>query len=637
MIVKMCKLRLIGLLSERNAVVRRLMKLGVTQLAPLEMSEEEKEAAAKLTVVDDATTRINEIEEELRKIRSAIAFLETKLNGKKPPKKSMSYETFVNQDTYKGAWEKVFNANDIYSKINGIKSEINNLNNLTARLEKWQSLSLPVEIEGTAETFVLQGTFPAAAEISKLEQEKLLEVSTINEDKDYKYVTVIAHKQIREQAMQLLADAGFTKADLGIKKGLVAKNIETMGKEVITLTDKLNALQAQGESMADNHLATIYNLHDYISNMQERRRVRGNIIKTSSAFFVGGWLPRDSKQLVTDALKDFTVAIEFVDVAKGEETPVLLRNNKFVYPFEIITEMYSLPKSTTLDPDWLMTPFFIIFFGMMLSDAGYGIALILICGYAMLKMKLTGMADKLIRLGFICGFSTLFFGALFGGWFGNLLPAAFGLNVKPLWFDPIADPMRLLFVSLGLGGAHIAVGMAIKAYMLIRDGDVWAAIFDVGFWYMVLGGLTMFLLGVPVGQYVAIAGVVGLILTQGRHNKNIFGKLFGGIMSLYDITGYLSDILSYARLLALGLATGVIGTVFNTMGMMGGGFTNIVGAILLIVVVIVGHGFNLAINVLGTYVHASRLQYIEFYGKFYETGGVPFKPLQAKTKYVNIE
>ena len=201
--------------------------------------------------------------------------------------------------------------------------------------------------------------------------------------------------------------------------------------------------------------------------------------------------------------------------------------------------------------------------------------------------------------------------------------------------------MKLLIFSLALGIIHLFVGMGIKAYMQIKEGKWFDAVCDEGFWYLTIIGLLGWLGGssispvlVTVGQWMAVAGMLGLLLTGGRHNKGL-GKITGGLGNIYNITSYLSDILSYARILALGLATGVIAQVVNTMGAMGGG--GVKGAVILLAAFVVGHTLNLAINVLGAFIHTSRLQYIEFFGKFYEDGGEPFDPFRKKTKYIKIK
>ena len=208
--------------------------------------------------------------------------------------------------------------------------------------------------------------------------------------------------------------------------------------------------------------------------------------------------------------------------------------------------------------------------------------------------------------------------------------------IPPLAFNPMDDPMTALYLSFVLGMIHLFVGMGLQGYRMIKQGDVWGAIFDIGFWYLILAGAGLFLIGVQVGLYMAIVGAVGVLFTAGRAKKNIFGKITGGLGSLYGITSYLSDVLSYSRLLALGLATGVISSVFNSMASMVAA-PPVIGVVFFILICVIGHSLNLAINALGAYVHTNRLQYVEFFGKFYESGGNPFEPFFSDTKYVDVE
>ncbi|NLX71520.1 MAG: V-type ATP synthase subunit I, partial [Clostridiales bacterium] len=313
------------------------------------------------------------------------------------------------------------------------------------------------------------------------------------------------------------------------------------------------------------------------------------------------------------------------------DMPVLLSNAKLVEPFEVITELYSLPDPRGLDPNLYMAPFFFVFFGMMLSDAGYGIITSLLAGYALYKFKLAGTGKKFAAMLFLCGISTVIWGAIFGGWFGDLI------TLKPLWINPLDNPLSVLILSFVMGVVQIYAGIILNAYKNIRAGHVADALMDQGLWLVLLTGLLMFVKPelTSVGKYMAALGAIGLILTQGRAQKSIIKKFTSGVLSLYDITGYLSDVLSYSRLLALGLTTGVIATVINTMAKTVAG--NIIGYIVMALIIVGGHVFNLAINVLGAYVHSSRLQYIEFFSKFYDSGGRAFDPLRVKTTYVDLE
>lgn len=644
MIVKMDKIAITGLISQRNAVVRRLMKLGVVELADIPVKEEDISLVEQMAYRDDASARISEIDEELRKIKAAIAFLDgVQVKGKKAPKTVLTFDSFVDPDTYQGCWAKVFDANELSKRLTEELNHKNTLQNDLASLQPWENMDIPLEVSGTKTTKVYIGTLPAAADTEAFRKEvddTGLAVSFgYSVDRDQVYLSVIAHESIRTQLDELFKKYGFSKASFEGRKGTIQQNIKDL-KDQIAIAQQDIDLMEQEKVQAAESLPDIKKLYDYIANMQERRKVRKHFLYTDKAFMVGGWVPRElSKAVQEDLERDFDVYIEITQPAEDEQTPVLLQNNSFVYPHEMITEMYSLPKSTTFDPTPVMSVFYCAFFGLMVSDAGYGIVMALVTAFLIWKMKPEGTMDKMLKLLFFGGLSTTFWGALFGGWFGDFFQQAFGANLKPLWFNPLDDPMRLLVWSFVFGGIHLFVGMGMKAYSLIKEGKAMEAVMDIGSWYLLLLGLALLFAGglfAEIGKYMAIAGAVALVLTQGRHEKNIILKIKSGVLSLYDVTGYLSDVLSYSRLLALGLATGVIATVVNTMGMLGGGFKTVSGAVIMVFAFIVGHIFNIAINALGAYVHSSRLQYVEFFGKFYEGGGKAFKPIKSKTKYVKI-
>ena len=298
----------------------------------------------------------------------------------------------------------------------------------------------------------------------------------------------------------------------------------------------------------------------------------------------------------------------------------------------MVTEMYSLPDYRNVDPNPLIAPFFCIFFGMMFNDLGYGLVFIILSLIVQKKFKLTGGTKNMIRLVLECGVTTAIFGIITGSFFGDAIPVVAKLLGKevtiPSLLNPLADPMSVLILSLVLGVIQILFGMGVKAYILIRDGKPLDALFDVGSWWLLFAGIAV---GALRGfWWIAIAGVAALVLTQGRAKPTIPGKIVGGIASLYDITSYFSDILSYSRLMALMLAGGIVASIVNVLGSLFG------SVILFIPIFVIGHVFNIGINVIGTYVHAARLQYLEFFGKFYVDGGKPFRPLDRKTKYFEI-
>ncbi len=291
--------------------------------------------------------------------------------------------------------------------------------------------------------------------------------------------------------------------------------------------------------------------------------------------------------------------------------------------------------------------FYIIIFGLMFSDVGYGLLVAGLCLFAVTKLPIRGAIRKFCNMFVYCGISSAVMGALFGGWFGDI-PVVFMQNFlgvsaeqtsgsffNGFLFSMTNDPITYLIVSLGVGAVHLVCAMLIKFYILAKDGKWFDAMFDIGSWLVLFTGIGLYLVIPSVGMWVAVAGVAMLVLTQGRHEKNIVMKLLKGIMSLYDLISYASDLLSYSRILALGLAGSVIGGVINIICTMGGATP--VGIIVFIMVFPLGHLLNIAINILGTFVHDARLQYIEFFGKFYEDGGKPFEPLQPESKYVILK
>ena len=288
-----------------------------------------------------------------------------------------------------------------------------------------------------------------------------------------------------------------------------------------------------------------------------------------------------------------------------------------------------------------MSFFYVAFFGLMLGDGGYGIVLALIAGIALWGLKLQGNIRKFMKLMFYCGLSTVFWGAMFGSWFGIS-----ALVKYALWLDIVENPEVMLSWSLLFGVIHMYAGFAMKAANLIREKRYLDALFDAGFWYIFYTGAVLTLLPyapavdkekvaplVSIGQYLLIGGAILLIFTAGRKNKKLFGKIFGGLSSLYDVVSFLSDILSYSRLLALGLASAIIASIVNQMAVMFD-MPIVFKVIMAVAILLVGHGINFAINALGAYVHSCRLQYLEFFGKFFTGGGEPFSPLKANTKYI---
>lgn len=502
------------------------------------------------------------------------------------------------------------------------------LNNLLVSLEPWLGLDAPVaEVKPTQSVVLTFGTLPVNT--AQMPEQAGMEV--ISCDRELAYVVLAYHKQHEQQVLEELKNKGWTRVDLPDVKGAPS---QAKGE----IKNRLDEISREREEITNEALALIkYKpelefLYDYLQIQKDRWAFWENSGETDKTFYVEGWVPETKTEQLKTALNDAAPLsyIVLTDADEDDDVPTVLQNPKIVEPFELITELYSLPGKNDIDPNIFMAPFFFVFFGMMVSDAGYGLILALVSGLAMKKIKPKGLAKKLLGLLFLGGVSTFFWGAVFGGWFGDII------KIKPLWMNPLNDPMKLLIFSFVLGIIQIYTGLFLKGYKKIRDGNAMDALLDQGLWLVFLTGFVMFALpGMgQLAKVVVIAGAAGLVLTQGRHQKSPISKLTSGLLSLYDVTGYLSDVLSYSRVLALGLATGVIATVINTMAKLIG--VNIIGYVFMVILLIGGHIFNVAINALGAYVHSSRLQYVEFFSKFYEGGGRAFKPFKVKTSYIEL-
>lgn len=645
MILKMQKLTLIGFLADKESILRDLMKKKCVQINGPE-NIQDYENIAQLAVPGVAQTY--ELEQELTKFTSAIrAVAPYEEKGSAFSKKEISdFSSMLDKEIYSEAASLRDEINSIVKQIAEQKNIISRSQLQITSLEPWTDLDLDLSVTQTKSTALLYLTTAADVNLEEFEA-KLQEVTPlcyvhkVSSSSELSCLLLIYHKDAQDAVMNVVKGFNTNRPDFASLKGNAAENIsslknkiETCSKEAQRLTEQLKVAATSSKLLKKGF--------DMVTLQIDDQKVRENIFQTQSVFALTGWLTENDMDKVKKILDKYPCYYTMVQPEEGDDPPIKLKNNKFVEPYEMITEMYSLPTPDGIDPTPVLTPFFILFFGMMLADAGYGLILFLLCFIGLKKLKPDeGFLKNAMNIGVACGLSTIFWGVMYGGYFGNLVTQVaeswFGVTVTvPAVFDPLNDPMSVMLLSLILGAIHLFAGMGVKIYMLAKRGHLLDGLMDIGLWYVFLIGLPMLALPVTagIGKVLSIVGAVGLILTQGRHEKNIFMKLIKGVMSLYDITSYLSDVLSYARILALGLAGGVIANVMNIMGTMPG--LNIIGVVVFVAIFAIGHAFNLAISGLGAYVHTSRLQYVEFFGKFYEAGGRPFKPFKANTKYTLI-
>lgn len=655
-IIKMQKVAVIGLDTDKEKLINELMDFGAMELSD-QTAKLSEEIWANSTTSDEDGEKIVSLEEKLERAEHALEVIEKYGNVKEPLFKTRRKvkKTILDDisSTHEQREKNIRLILDFEDKIDNCSDKFNGLESDAAFLTPWADYDLPLELSGTRNTTVFTGTFPVDNPVDEVAGRLEKEIETVllkvvGQDREYHYAAAVADKAVSEEVLTVLKEYGFSQVNFNDFEGTAGANLKRIAEEK-ELLQKEKAETIAQVAANSNLKESIEEYFDLVSIALEKEKIRERLLRTQKTFIIEGWIPSRNVEKAKTILDGNNCVYEFREPQEDEDVPVLVENKHAIMPFESIMEMYSLPSYRGFDPTSIFAIFYAIFFGIMLSDAGYGIVMAVACFVILKKYDLEGSAYKMIKLFFYCGLSTTFWGALFGGWFGDFFQVFAKvvlhkeLVIEPIWFNPISDPMKLLIFSMVLGVIHIFIGMGIKAYMYIREGKWFDAICDVGFWYSLISGLILWVAGgmifttdtaSEVGKWMSIVGALGLLLTGGRHNKGL-GKITGGLGALYNITSYLSDILSYSRLLALGLATGVIAQVVNTMGSLFG--DGVVGAVLLILIFLVGHTLNFAINALGSYVHACRLQYIEFFGKFYEDGGEAFSPFQAKTKYIKLE
>jgi V/A-type H+-transporting ATPase subunit I len=648
-IVKMKKFRMIAMREDREKLMRELQKFGCVEVSAREdVSEEvksfglEKNSGIELAEMKSRETRLNAALKLLDKyayVKTALfpSYPEIKLDELFDPKLPEKAHQIVRD----------IEAND--SKLSKLYAEETRIKTLLVSLELWKNSPVPLDVSGTENVEILLGTIPAAKSFEAFDTDARrvsdeIQLIKVGADREQQGVAVFYHRSHAEEMQRLFREYGFSKVYFEGCSGSAEENIAALNERLAVVRTEQEATKLVLASLGSGR-ETLKLYYDRLMQDIEAESAKLSLVMSERAFLLEGWVIADKLKELETMLSAYCCAFESRDPEAGEDVPIKLKSNKLTSPLNMVTEMYSLPKYTNVDPNPLIAFWFCAFFGIMYADFGYGIVLLLLGLIVGPKVKKPGTFKYMTGLLVECGIATMVFGWLFGSFFGdslNYFGGFLGLNIDmskvPLWGikDPGKDPMWFMYASLVVGGIHLVVGMIIKAVILIRDGHPLAALFDVGSWWLLFAGIGV---GALKGNwYVALAGALALVLTQGRDKPTFVGKAIGGLKSLYDITSWLGDILSYTRLMALMLAGSVIAQVFNMLGNMAGGAvpSRIVGLIVFLLIFVVTQLFNMAINIIGTFVHAARLQYLEFFGKFYEEGGRAFKPFNFKTKYTQI-
>lgn len=665
-VMPMQRIGIYALKSRRKPILELIQRRGVVEIH----AEKAEDAVFRQTDTAPAKARFENNTSTLQAALEALDKLEPEKKSLLAPLEGRTPIPLSRYEETAGAAGKTLRAasrvNALWKKCADDRAEILRLEAQIRMLEPWSRLDVSMRTTGTASTAAFIGSFPAEytedalkAEIARGAPEiDGVAVEVLSAGTQQTCAFLLCHASNGAKLEAFLRSIGFTYPADRSKKPPQAR-MQDLNARIEKLRAEIDGAEAEIRTYAALRGAMQYTI-DYFSMRIEKYDVLGRLWQSPHVFVITGYIPAESAPALEKELTEkFEAYVELETPAEDEDVPVKLKNNAFAAPVEGVLESYSMPGRKEIDPSTLMAVFYYFLFGMMLSDAGYGLIMVIGCGVALAKFKnMEESLRKFLKMFLYCGISTVFWGAMFGSFFGDAVTVIgktffnVDIAIPALWFTPLNEPMRLLLFSFLIGVIHLFAGLGAQFYQLARQGLWKDAIFDVVFWYMLVGGGILYLLSMQmfadmvslgftlpaaVGTAGAIAagiGAVGIVLTAGRESRSPFKRLLKGLYGLYGVSSYLSDILSYSRLLALGLATGVIASVFNQMGAMLG--NSPAGVAVFVFAFLVGHTLNLGINVLGAYVHTNRLQFVEFFGKFFEGGSRKFNPFSAKTKYFKI-
>ena len=654
-IVKMSKFDLVVFAEQRAKVLKKLQKFKEVSFVDIELHDENGKLSKD--AVEGVTKYVNNeelthIDERLYQLSNAISLIK-KYDERKTRLRDVIHgnENYTFDELAKKVlsydWKKVsLELNKIGTQYSQIKSEISKKYMRYDEIDLWERLDVnPKELKNLKKVNTFLGTVPIKLKgtfidgISKLDKTYYEELKIVKDEVYYLVISSIDESEKKKLA-EVFRNSSFTVENLDIDA--VPQDYKNgLQKEISELKKEKRRLKAQIKTYSED-LTDLQAVYEYMQNKKLRIVESEKLAQTENTILIKGWIPTEKVSEFEKVIKDEAgdnYYLTFTDADRDDATvPIKLKNGKVASTFENLTGMYAYPRYNEIDPTPLFTPFYILFFGMMGADVGYGLVLLFATMFVLKVVNLSSQMRKSIKFFFYLSFSVIFWGLLYGSYFGATIPGMWRL------VDPASQYNDLLIGSILFGVVHIFVGLAIKAYMLIRDGKSLEAVYDVLFWYMALIGGMLFLIFklmnlsavvANVSMWVMIAGMAGIVLTGGREAKGVGAKLGGGLYSLYGISSYVGDFVSYSRLMALGLSGGFIASAINMIaGMISGSW---VGMIFIPVILIAGHLFNMFLSFLGAYVHTSRLMYVEYFGKFYEGGGKPFKDFRTENKYINLD
>ena len=632
-------LRLLGMESEREALLKGMQDMECVEISSIDGSEE----ALKSGFAKPDDKALMSAQEASRAYRTALASLDRFAPEKKGmfrKRQGVSRAAFFSAESEENARTAAETINKDTRRLGEIESERTKNEALRATLAPWLTVDAPLGgadgalavFFGTAGLNVTDDALKALAD----SLDGLLTWQQASSDRSLRYLLVMCHGSVKERALSALRDLGFSTVSFRGMTGTAKENDKALAENLAALEKERQEIEQRIAGLGGKREALL-EASDRAAIALRREEAKSRLVGTDKVFLLEGWLPADRCAALEKALEPFTCAIETREPTEDEypQVPVQLKNNKLTRPLNMVTEMYSLPAYGTLDPNPLMAPFFILFYGIMMADMGYGLLMMIASVIISKKYRPKGTSGELFSLLGLCGISTFIMGALTGGFFGDFLTQLVAIVspgtvfALPKLFDPLDDLTMILIGSMALGMVQIVTGMAISLIEKCKRKKFLDAFFEEITWWIVFIGIALLALGKGTAVlYVGCALVLLGPIVQGKG----WGKLTGVFGSLYNhVTGYFGDILSYTRLMALMLAGSVIAQVFNMLAAMPG------NVIAFIIISMLGNAMNFGLNLLGCYVHDLRLQCLEFFNKFYVDGGKPFRPMTLDTEYVDLQ
>ena len=650
-IVRMKKLRVIALRQQRDQLMDELLRLGCVEVREPEEMLSDPDAAAMLRPERAGLTEVRTQQAEMESALRVMAQYAPTKKKMLSPRPEVEEETFLDETALAEDCALAKQINAWESRLRRLNSDELRLREEIESLRPWEGLDLPLEFVGTKTCAAALCNVPAAVDMESVADAaesatERVQLLLVYQDDQQKCFVAIAMKEELGAVMDALRTVGVTPVSFPGYTGTALENIQARKRELSAIDVQRRAIVANITQEKDR-TGSLRLSADRLATAEAKAEATEQLRGTDSVVVLEGWFPVPAEKKLAALLESFDCAWEATDPAPEEypDVPVKLKNNWFTRPLNMVTDMYALPAYTGVDPNPLMAPFFILFYGMMMADMGYGLLMVLVSLLVVKKAKPRGptMRHMFPLLG-LCGVSTFLWGIATGSFFGDL-PAQLAVTINPnttfkglpALFSPTQDALPVLIGSLALGVVQIFTGMGISVWRKVKAGDKMSALFEEGTWYVILIGGALMAAGVTpilliLGGVMLVVGSAWKAAQNGGGPVKIAMGTFMGIFgSVYNnVTGYFSDILSYSRLMALMLAGAVIAQVFNTLGAITG---NVVA---LLVISMIGNALNFALNLLGCFVHDMRLQCLEFFGRFYEDGGKPFRPLDMQTKSVDI-